>query len=319
MKTLLIALCLTLSLSVSLSASASTLDGYSIPLISNDPEVNFVLNTIQTRTEYKNETVAKTCYRTVQDGYRNHCEYYPEVVCHEDRHSRRICTTHNVYRCHSEPVYRQVPYTCYETVRVPYEVFNYNVKANVNVKKSTMVSTNNSCELLFTLEGQSLRANTACAELIVLARKTSTERREGSTVIQDHNYVLDLLNAADIAAPVDGGIVDMRLEGQHLVFRTGDLTRNSNFSLKLSVERKKFLKNDVVLINRNLTSTEYSFEKLNDRYGIVKINLASLIGSVDVKKKHVFRVNLDVKLDRSSILNNPLPVLSADSSLTVND
>lgn len=317
MKLLIIALALTQGLIF--GASASTLDGYTLPIISNDPEVNFTLNTVQTRTEYKNETVAKTCYRTEFDGYRNVCQYYPEVVCREDHMSRRICTTQNVYRCHSEPVYRTVPYTCYETVRIPYEVFSHNVKANVNVKKPTEIPAANACELSFTLEGQTLRANTACKELIVTAQKTSSERREGNTLIQDHNYVLNTLNAADISAPVNGGIADMRLEGQNLVFRTGDLTRNPNFSLKLFVERRKFLKDDEVLINRNLTASEYSFEKTNDRYGIVKINLSSLIGGVNSKKKHVFRVNLDVKLDRSNVLNTSLPALSADSSMTVNE
>lgn len=302
-----------------LSAQASTMDGYTLPLISNDPNVNFVLNTIQTRTEYRSETVAKTCYRREFDGYRNVCQYYPEMVCYEDRMSRRICETQHVYRCHSEPQYRSVPYTCYETISVPYEVFSHNVKANINVKKPVNFPSTENCELQFTLAGQSLRANATCASLIVMAKRLANEKREGSTLIQDHALDLTFLSATDISAPIQGGIADLRLEGQKLVFRTGDLSRNPNFHLKLFVERKKFLKDDEVLINRTLAPSEYSFEKTTEQFGIVKIDLAKLIGGVNHKKKHVFKVNLDVNLDRSSVLNTHLPNLSADASLTVNE
>jgi len=298
---------------------ASTVDGYSLPLVSNDPEVNFTLNTIQTRTEYRNETIAKTCYRQEFDGYRNVCSYEPEVYCYEDRMSRRICETRQVYRCHSEPVYRTVPYTCYETIRVPYEVFSNKVRANINVKKPAEVPTSNDCSLNFTLEGPSLRTAAYCPSLIVTAKKIANERREGDTLVQDFSYVLSFAQTANVIAPVTPGIQGLQLEGQNLVFTTGDLTKNPNFALKLFVERRKFLKDDEVLINRNLAPSEYSFTKINENRGIVKVNLSSLIGGVNTKKKHVFKVNLDVIVDRSSVLNASLPNLSSDASLTVNE
>jgi hypothetical protein len=298
---------------------ASTVDGYSLPLVSNDPEVNFVLNTIQTRTEYRTDTIAKTCYRTELDGYRNVCQYQPEVVCWEDRNSRRICETRQVYRCHSEPVYRTVPYTCYETVRIPYEVFSNKVRTNVHVKKPSNIPAANDCSLNFTLEGDSLRTVAHCSNLLVSAKKQASERREGDTLIQDVSYDLSFDIMSAVTAPVTPGIQGLSLEGQNLVFTSGDLTKNRNFALKLFVERKKFLKEDETLINRNLAPSEYTFTKINEFQGIVKINLSSLIGEVNSKKKHVFKVNLDVLVDRGAVLNASMPNLSSDASLTVNE
>lgn len=310
---------LTLLIGICSQLNASTVDGYSLPLVSNDPEINFVLNTIQTRTEYRNETVAKTCYRTEFDGYRNVCNYYPEVFCYEDRMSRRICETRPVYRCHSEPVYRTVPYTCYETVRVPFEVFSHNVKATVKVTKKSEIPNVGDCHLNFTLEGQTLKTAAHCPMLLVSAKKTAQENRIGDTLLQEYGFDLNFAEIAAITAPVSRGIKEMRLEGQTLVFKTGDLSRNPHFALKLFVERRKFLREDETLINRNLAPSEYSFTKTTENEGIVKINLSSLFGGVNNKKKHVFKVNLDVLLDRASVLNATLPDLSADASLTINE
>ena len=310
MKSMMLALSFVLS--TMLSANASTADSYSLPLVNNDPQVNFTLNTVQTRTEYRNESVAKTCYRTEFDGYRNVCQYYPETYCYEDRMSRRICETRSVYRCHSEPVYRTVPYTCYETVRVPYEVFSHNVKSNVTVNKSADINLNN-CELRFTQVGDSLRAEASCGSHLIFAKKVANERREGNTLIQDSIYNLTFANTAEVTAPVSKGISNMRVEGQSLVFSTGDLTK-SQFSLKLFAERRKFLRDDETLIDRVLNPGEFSF--LN---GEVRIDLSKLFGGINSKKKHVFKVNIDVLVDRSAILNSVQPSFSANNSLTINE
>lgn len=316
MKSMMLAL--SFALATMLSANASTADSYSLPLVNNDPQINFTLNTVQTRTEYRNESVAKTCYRTEFDGYRNVCQYYPETYCYEDRMSRRICETRSVYRCHSEPVYRTVPYTCYETVRVPYEVFSHNVKSNVTVNKSSDLNLDN-CEVRFVQVGESLKAEGSCASHLIFGKRNATERREGNTLIQDYVYNLTFANTAELIAPVSKGISNMRVEGQNLVFKTGDLTKNSQFNLRLFVERRKFLREDETLVNRVLNPGEFSFTKTSESQGEVRIDLSKLFGGINSKKKHVFKVNLDVITDRASILNTVQPEFSANDSLTINE
>lgn len=111
----------------------------------------------------------------------------------------------------------------------------------------------------------------------------------------------------------------MRMEGQTLVFRTGDLTKNKNFSLKLFVERRKLLKGDETLVNRNLAPQEYSFEKTSDEFGVVRINLGNLIGGINKKRKHVIKVDINVLTNTVNSINSHLPSLSASESITVND
>jgi hypothetical protein len=313
---------LALALLAGISAHASTVDSYSLPVTGAQTEDNFIMKTIQTKTEYRNETVANTCFRNVLDGYRTECTTVPQVVCYPTPPAGQACTTRYENRCYSVPQYRQEAYTCYQTVSVPYEVFSNNVKANLNVRVAAVagdVQATNSCGINFSLLGANLTTTANCVDFIVLANKTNSESRVGDTLIQDRTMNVTLLDAKTIAAPTKGGIVDMKLVGQTVTFRTGNLTKNSNFSLKLFVQRRKLFKHDVTLISRNLLPSEYSFEKLNEDYGIVKINLSKLIGGINSDKKHVIRVDLNVNVDTKSAINTTLPQLSASDSITVDN
>lgn len=314
-------LMLVLALLAGFNAFASTIDGYTLPLTGAQTEENFTMNTVQTRTEYRNETQANTCFRTVLAGYRTECREEPTVFCYNDPRHGQICTTRYERHCYTVPDYRQEAYTCYQTVRVPYEVFSNNVRANVNVKvtKTPGEVVNNACGIDFTLTGSLFKSVANCAEFIVLAKNTNEESRVGDTVVQDRKVELTLLDAATISAPTKNGIREMRMEGQTLVFKTGDLTKNPNFTLKLFVERRKLLKGDDTLINRTLAPSEYSFEKITADSGLVKINLSNLFGGINKKRKHVLKVGLNVVIDTTGSINATLPALSASESITVNE
>lgn len=319
MKSLMLAL----TLVAVFNTHASTIDGYSLPITGQESVENFTLNTTQTRTEYKQETVARTCWRTVFSGYDQVCRQAPMTNCWIGRDGREVCSTQWNTHCYQEAQYRQEAYTCYQTVSVPYEVFSNFVKALISVKLPNVPAGSNlplqTCDINFTLEGGNFSSPANCPEFIVIAKKSISESREGQTVVQERNIEVSLLDAKVVSAPVKGGIGEMRMEGQTLVFRTGDLTKNKNFSLKLYVERRKFLRSDVTLINRNLTPQEYSFEKTSDEFGIVKINLGNLFGGINKKKKHVLRVDINVLTNISNSINSTLPRLSASESITVND
>jgi hypothetical protein len=319
MKSLILAL----ALIAGFNAHASTTDGYSLPINGQQSVENFTLNTVQTRTEYRQETVANTCWRTVFAGYRQVCRQEPITRCWVGHDGRQVCSTQWITQCHQEPQYRQEAYTCYQTISVPYEVFNNYVKALVNVKLPNVPAGSNlpqqTCDINFTLEGGNFSSLANCPEFIVIAQRSSSESREGQTVIQDRKFDVTLLDAKVVAAPVKGGIGEMRMEGQTLVFRTGDLNKNKNFSLKLFVERRKLLKGDETLINRNLAPQEYTFSKTSDEFGVVRINLGNLVGGINKKRKHVIRVDINVLTSTANSINSSLPTLSASESITVND
>ena len=315
MKSLMLALALFAGLNV----HASTTDGYSLPITGQQSIENFILNTTQTRTEYRNETVANICWRTVFAGYRQVCRQEPITSCWPGPNGRQVCDTRWVTQCYQEPQYRQESYTCYQTVAIPYEVFSNYVKANVTVKLPNSQLPKETCNIDFTLTGGNFSSLANCPEFIVLANRSVDESRVGQTVIQDRKLDISLLDAKMIAAPVKGGIGEMRLEGQYLVFRTGDLTKNTNFSLKLFVERRKLLKGDETLINRNLAPGEYSFEKISDDHGTVRISLAKLFGGINAKRKHVLKVDINVLTSTANSINSTLPNLSASKTITVNE
>lgn len=314
---------LALALLTGLNVHASTTDGYSLPINGQQSVENFTLNTTQTRTEYRTETVANTCWRTVFAGYRQVCRQEPITSCWPGPNGRQVCDTRWVTQCYQEPQYRQESYTCYKTISVPYEVFSNYVKANVNVKLPNVPAGSQlpqeTCNIDFTLTGGNFSSFANCPEFIVIAKRSADESRIGQTIVQDRKFEISLLDAKTVAAPVKGGIGEMRLEGQNLVFRTGDLTKNTNFSLKLFVERRKLLKGDETLINRHLAPGEYSFEKISDEHGTVKINLSKLFGGINVKRKHVLKVDINVLTSTANSINSTLPNLSASESITVNE
>jgi hypothetical protein len=319
MKSLLLAL----ALITGLNAHASTIDGYSLPINGQQSVENFTLNAVQTRTEYRSETQANTCWRTVFAGYRQVCRQEPVTSCWPGPDGRQFCDTRWITQCYQEAQYRQEAYTCYQTVQIPYEVFNNYVRALVSVKLPNIPTGSSlpqqTCNIDFRLEGGSFSSYANCSEFIVIASRTSTESREDQTVIQDRKFDITLLDAKTVTAPVRGGIGEMRLEGQTLVFRTGDLTKNPNFSLKLFVERRKLLKGDETLINRNLAPGEYTFEKTSDDYGTVRISLSKLFGGINAKRKHLLKVDINVLTDTANSINPSLPSMSASESIVVNE
>ncbi|MGZ3787135.1 MAG: hypothetical protein ACXVLQ_01360 [Bacteriovorax sp.] len=305
------------------SAFASTIDGHRIPVFGTEAEENFSLATTQTRIAYRQDSVARTCYRTELAGYRNVCDYYPEVRCYETRDSARVCQTVPVPRCQPVADYRQVPYTCYQTVSTPYEVVDHQVKANFNVKitkapKEPTDPTGASCSLGFIMEGEMLKSSADCNDYLVLSTENKkTDIDQMGTIVHNYDVAVKLLDTADTLAPLEGGIGDLHLEGHTLAFRTGDLSKNANFSLKLFIERKHLLKGNETLIDRNITASEYAFEKINGRFGIVKVNLDKLLGGLNDKKKHVIKVNMNVALPAGTLLNTKAPALNAEASITV--
>lgn len=326
------------SLSIMSAAFASHVDSYSLPLFNSSNEENFSLQSTQMRTQYRIETIERTCTRTEFDGYRNECGFVTEVVCEtfpgphgpgRDPHPGRghdnggvNCHPKLVYRCHQEPVYRTVAYSCNQTINVPYEVVDHQVTANLhlNINKDPSLDTDNQeCTLKYILDGEFLRTNTECDSALVystLLKNSEVDRKGNST----HFYNIDLkvLNAKKILAPVSSGITNMRLEGQNLIFQTGNLANNANFTMKLFVERIRFLKSDLTFIDRPLTKNEFSFEAIDNHSGIVKINLEKLFGGINTSKKHDIKVNIDVIMPAGNLLNSVLPVTNAYGELKLN-
>lgn len=219
--------------------------------------------------------------------------------------------------CYDEPIYREVAYSCLKTISVPYEVVDHESRANVEVKMSAAPATkpqSGNCGINFTLQGDHFSAANSCREYLAVAL---IGRQENGTV-KNFSYFINLFDAEKIFAPLAGGLSDLHVEGNTLVVRTGDLRSNSNFALSLYVERKRFLKEDVVLINRALAPGEYTYQPGDERTGLVRINLDKVLGGFEEGKKHVIKVKMDLSLPQGSVINgSPIPQLHQEASTTV--
>jgi hypothetical protein len=155
------------------NAFASTVDTESVRFDGSARELSMQLKAEETRTEYRSETVARTCYRTVMAGHRRVC---------------RRPTPTQPGQCWSEPIYRTVPYTCYETVRVPYQVFENYVDANVAINFGEVPAGFTPNEnITATLSGDRLTLTSVGTKTLVLEVSNLIENRRmvGNTEMLD--------------------------------------------------------------------------------------------------------------------------------------
>lgn len=340
------------------AASASTVDSYSIRLNGQDSTENVVLKATQTKTLYRDEIIDSTCYRTVQRGWELQCQMYPEVVCYDvpdyphpgprpgfpgpgpgprPRMSselsnitgfetrRRVCDTRYVQRCHNVPRYVEEAYACKKTVQIPYEVFDYNAENTVTAKLAYKTNTENyyDCNLDLVQNGGSFGMNTNCSNLLVFTSQASKNLSAGDVVKTQTTVNAELYDLKNYTAPISKGVKNLRLQGQNVVFTSGDLSVNKNFTIKLYVERRKLLKKDITIINRKLTPAEYTFTKTADGEGTVTISLTKLFGGINRSKKHIIAVDVELLSNSNSslkLLNTSLlPKTKVSNSITVND
>lgn len=122
------------------SAMASTRDQQIIQVTSAG-SATVELKADRTHTEYRTETQPRTCYQRVIVGYQTQC-----TPPRPDRPGQ----------CHQIPIWRDMPYTCYVNVSVPYQVFDYTVEAKVGLEFGERPAQANPTQITITLEGDRL-------------------------------------------------------------------------------------------------------------------------------------------------------------------
>lgn len=133
------------------------------------------LSADKTHTEYRQETQARTCYRQVIVGYQTQC-----TPPRPDRPGQ----------CRQYPVYRNMPYTCYVTVSVPYEVFDYKVEAKVGFELGDYALTT-PMTVKVTLDGNTLSYSATGAPQHIIQRELVSGT---TTVVGPELQLLDVKN-----------------------------------------------------------------------------------------------------------------------------
>jgi len=150
------------------SAIASTVDVQTVRIDGSNSEVSLALRAEETRTEYRYETRPATCWRTVVEN-------------------RRVCrpTPQGGTVCHNEQYVRQIPYTCYQQVRVPYEVFENHVQASLQISFGAVPEGFRANEVVkATLRGDQLTLSSTGSKTLVLELTELQETRRMSGNIE---------------------------------------------------------------------------------------------------------------------------------------
>ncbi len=198
--------------------------------------VNLSLRSEETHTEYRYEQRNTICYR--QDVfYRTVCYNTP---------TGRVCNT--------VPEYRTISYPCTQTVRIPYQVKDYDVDANVVLNVSSIPGIPAGETFKVTLDGDDLSILALGSKrfFVVLNKRDISSRTQGSMKFIDANFYVSLVEAAPILRALQ--VNNISFKDNSVFFKTGATTDSVGFYL--NVTKSPILGSDTVLFDRELSSSE---------------------------------------------------------------
>lgn len=215
---------------------ASTTDSRTFVYDGSQDSMSFDLNAEKTHTEYRYEQRREICYRR-EVHYRTVCQNTPQG---------RVCQT--------IPHYRDVPYTCYRTVQIPYEVFDYHVQARVNLSVSSEM-VNSGVAIKATLRGDELTVSSNDKnQFVILKHQKLNQSMNGSVKMIDGSYQIELVEAAPVVNALN--LTDISLKDSILNFKMGPVAVRELIGLSLHVKKSPIFGSDTTLFDRELAASE---------------------------------------------------------------
>jgi hypothetical protein len=197
------------------------------------------LRTEKTHTEYRYEQRRSICYRQ-EMSYRQQCQRTPQGTI-----------------CQTIPVYRTISYPCMETVRVGFEVKDYDVEANIDLNVVANASTQIAAETLkVSLDGDSLSVSAVGSKrfFVVLTKSDVQPRMTGSVKMLNASYTVELVEAAPVLKSLT--VTNIAMKDSTLSYTTGVIADRDLIGLSLNVKKAPLLGSDTVLFDRELASNE---------------------------------------------------------------
>jgi hypothetical protein len=213
----------------------------------------------ETHTEYRTETRVSTCYRTEVVGYRTVCTGggYP---------GPRPYPYPGPRNCYRQPIYRQLPYTCYQQVQVPYEVHDFDTVANVQINFGALPEGINANETIkLVLDGSLLTISAEGSKNLILELnkedvKTSVN---GNVKTIDANYEIGLTNAGLILSALSD--MNASINYNVLTYDLGTLGKGLNIGHNLKILKVRPLLSDIIMFDRDLNSSELAVTARGER------------------------------------------------------
>jgi len=249
-----------LTLALSFATLASSGESKTFTYDGSQNSVELILKGEKTHTEYRYEDRQSICYRTEIVGYRTICtgggpRPYPGPGPRPYPGPRH---------CFREPIYRQVSYPCTQTVRVPFEVKDYDVDARVLIDVSNLEGIATTGEqFTATLKGDALKLTAKGSKkfILVLKNQSVRENQVGAVKYMDALYAIDLVEAAPVLKTLK--MTKITMKKPVLTFEFGPLAKTANFAYSLKVAKDKTIGSDEIIFNKELAANDLSISTSN--------------------------------------------------------
>lgn len=271
------------ALALSLGTFASTVDTKTFVYDGSANSVELLLRAEKTHTEYRTEQRQSTCYRQEVAGYRTVCTGggygpgpgypypgprpypYPRPYPGPARH------------CWTEPMYRTVPYSCIQTVNVPFEVKDFDVDARVIVDVTKLSPEATPGETFkVTLKGDMLTFDVVGSKKFFVVKKQQAVRSSmnGSVKMIDGLLAAELVEAAPVLKAIK--MTDISVENGVLNFNIGPVASMDNLGFELKVVKMKTFGSDTTLLDRELLASEIEVKASSEGASTAGVDVSKL-------------------------------------------
>lgn len=245
---------------VSFLLSSLTIAGTDIKNFYYDGSQNnaeLALQTDKTHTEYRYEQRRSICHRRVVE-YTTHCRSTPQG---------RVCQT--------IPRYRTITYPCLVTVRVPYEVKDYDVVANVKLNLTSDTSEELAENFKIILKGDELSISGEGSKRFFLLLKKHNENVQfnGSIKFIEATYDVEVKSASEILNALN--LSNISAKDSLLQFNMGSTSELTSIGIDLIVKKAPLLGFNKTLFDRELTKDEIKLSSLGNN-SLAEIDLNGL-------------------------------------------
>lgn len=240
-------------------ASFAYVDSKTFTYDGSQDSIEMLLRSEKTHTEYRYEQRHTVCFRT-ETHYRRECHQIPG----------------GGMQCHSIPYSRTYSYPCIETVRVGYEVKDYDVEAKVDLYVAPITTSLKVGETFkVTLDGDSLSvsANGSKNFFILLKKSEVQSQMTGGLKLMTAGYSAELVEAAPILKSLE--LTNIELRNDVLNFTMGPVAVPEAIGYRLTVTKAPILGSDTELFDRELNASEMEL-KASEANSIVSVNIQNL-------------------------------------------
>lgn len=298
---------------------ASDFDSRVINIYASNQYENFDLTTQSASNTKDKAATEKKCFKKKHIGTKQVCGPTTEETCQTEftpgSSVRRICETKEIETCKSEPIFKDVQYTCnLDLSRSNTMDKVIKNRINLTIRNNTNNTIRNKCLVYFEQLEDHLSYKAICDDFLVKIAEEKTKRIDAR--LTEKTITLELSEGRKLLAPVAKGISNIQLKGSVLSFTAGNLAANKRIALNLSLDQKSLLKKTQNAFNRDLLPSEYMFEKTDEAQGTVRINLAYLMNSkIDQDKSYYAKVSIRLLDDLSKVINigNFKPMVSSEA------